>query len=95
MLSIAERLTPGLRSRAEVIEVSTPLTNVRFTGNLGGSIYGFDQGPGRHTTWRIPNRGPLPGLHFAGAWTVPGGGFEAVMASGELAAGSVLASVRS
>ncbi len=90
MLKSAARVAPDLRKYAEVVEVSTPLTNVRYSGNLGGSIYGFNNDPGRHTMWRTPQRGPLGGLYFAGAWTQPGGGFEPVMMSGGMAAGAIL-----
>ncbi len=94
MIKMAERICPDLRQYAEVVEVATPLTNVRYANALGGSIYGFDNAPGRHTLWRMPARGPVKGLYFAGAWTQPGGGFEPVMISGELAANAVLRRVR-
>ena len=42
VIELAERVAPGLRRNAEVVEVSTPLTNTRYAGALGGSIYGFD-----------------------------------------------------
>lgn len=89
MLDLAERAVPDLRRHAEVVEVATPLTNMRYASTLGGSIYGFNQEPGSHTFWRTPLKGPLRGLYFAGAWTMPGGGFEPVMLSGEMAAGLV------
>ena len=90
MIKSAERIAPDLRKYAEVVEVSTPLTNARYSGNPGGSIYGYNNDPGRHTVWRLPHRGPLRGLYFAGAWTQPGGGFEPVMISGGMAAGAIL-----
>ncbi|MDP8254801.1 MAG: NAD(P)/FAD-dependent oxidoreductase [Candidatus Alcyoniella australis] len=85
MLDLASKIAPGLRDAIEVIEVSTPLTNMRYAGALGGSIYGFDNRPGESTVWRIPPKGPLSGLYFAGAWTQPGGGFEPTMISGQMA----------
>jgi len=89
MLDLAERVCPGLRDRIEVIEVSTPITNMRYAGNLGGSIYGFENVPGENTVWRIPNKGPVGGLYFAGAWTRPGGGFEPSIISGRMAGGEI------
>jgi phytoene dehydrogenase-like protein len=86
MLTMAERLYPGLRDAAEVVEVSTPVTNMRYAGTLGGSIYGFDQPPADAHIFRQPHWGPMPGLFFTGAWTPPGGGFEPAMLSGRFAA---------
>jgi len=82
MLDLAERIAPDLRRYAEVVEVSTPLTNMRYAGTMGGSIYGFSQPPRDNMLWRMDYKGPLEGLYFAGAWTQPGGGFEPTMMSG-------------
>ncbi|MFH2008099.1 MAG: NAD(P)/FAD-dependent oxidoreductase [bacterium] len=91
MLRDAERLAPGLRDHIEELEVATPITNMRYTGALGGSIYGFNSPAFDHTILRMPPRGPVPGLFFAGAWTQPGGGFEPCMMSGKIAARAVRA----
>ncbi|MDP8223985.1 MAG: NAD(P)/FAD-dependent oxidoreductase [Candidatus Lernaella stagnicola] len=90
MLDMAEKVFPGLRRNCEVIEVSTPVTNMRYAGTLGGSIYGFDQTPSNAHILRQPHWGPLPGLFFVGAWTPPGGGFEPAMTSGRFAGEMVL-----
>jgi phytoene dehydrogenase-like protein len=82
MIDLAEGIAPGLRRHAEVVEVSTPLTNMRFAGTMGGSIYGFGQPPRDNMLWRMDYKGPLQGLYFVGAWTQPGGGFEPCMMSG-------------
>ena len=84
MIDLAELLAPGLRAHTEVVEVSTPLTNMRYAGALGGSIYGFNQPPRDNMVWRMGSRGPLEGLYFVGAWTQPGGGFETAMTSGQI-----------
>lgn len=89
MLDLAEGIAPGLRQHAEVVEVSTPLTNMRYAGTMGGSIYGFGQPPRDNMVWRMDYKGPLQGLYFAGAWTQPGGGFEPSMMSG-MRAGRVI-----
>ncbi len=82
MLDRMEQRFPGLRDSIEEIEVATPITNMRYTGQPGGAIYGFEQPPSEAVIWRIPNQGPIPGLYFAGAWTLPGGGFEPTLCSG-------------
>ncbi len=90
MIRLAERIVPDLRAHTEVVEVSTPITNMRYAGTMGGSIYGFNQPPRDNMVWRMGHRGPLDGLYFVGAWTQPGGGFEPAMMSGQMAGGSIL-----
>jgi prolycopene isomerase len=94
MITTAEKVFPGLREYAEVVEVSTPLTNMRFAGAMGGSIYGFSQPPRDNMVWRMGHRGPLEGLYFVGAWTQPGGGFEPCMMSGQMAGGAILSKIK-
>ncbi len=81
----AETLMPGLRDATEVVEVSTPITNMRYLGQAGGAVYGFEQVPGETTLFRPGHGGPLGGLYFTGAFTQPGGGFEPAMMSGCMA----------
>ncbi len=90
MLRRAERVAPRLREAVEVIEVSTPLTNLRYAGTPGGAIYGFEA-----TTWHnmalIPDhRGPVEGLMLTGAWTRPGGGYGPAISSGRVATQPIL-----
>jgi prolycopene isomerase len=94
MITMAEKVFPGLREYAEVVEVSTPLTNMRFAGAMGGSIYGFSQPPRDNMVWRMGHRGPLEGLYFVGAWTQPGGGFEPCMMSGQMAGGAIFSKIK-
>jgi phytoene dehydrogenase-like protein len=90
MLDEANRVFPGLRDAVEVAEVSTPLTNLRYTSNPLGAIYGFANTPEDHPGARPGHRGPLSGLWFVGAWTQPGGGYEPTITSGYLAAQRIL-----
>jgi phytoene dehydrogenase-like protein/ferredoxin-NADP reductase len=89
-LKLAEKAAPNLREHIEVIEVATPLTNMRYTGNPRGSIIGFDENFAGTGFLRIPMRGPLEGLYFANAWVNIGGGFETCIATGAMAAREVL-----
>lgn len=77
-------LIPGLRDSIIIREVGTPLTNVRYGLNPGGSIYGREQ-----TVENMMNRrsakSPIPNLLLSGAW-VGGGGMSAAIASGRSAA---------
>ena len=86
----AGRIYPGLPSAVEVDVVSTPLTNMRYTGNVAGAIYGFANTPAHNPAFRMEQRGPLEGLWFASAWTRPGGGFEPTFTSGLTAADAIL-----
>jgi all-trans-retinol 13,14-reductase len=75
-------LLPGLRKAIEVREVATPLTNVRYTANPRGAIYGWDQTLDNSGQTRFPQRTPVKNLYLAGAWTFPGGGYGACIPSG-------------
>jgi len=84
LIDRVEQLIPGLRDSIIIKEVGTPLTNMRYSLNPGGSIYGREQ-----TVENMMNRrsakSSIPNLLFAGAW-VGGGGMSAVIASGRSAA---------
>jgi all-trans-retinol 13,14-reductase len=75
-------LLPGLSSAIEVKEIGTPLTNLRYTGNFHGAIYGWDQTPTNSGNRRLPHKTPIKNLYLAGAWTRPGHGYGAVLGSG-------------
>jgi phytoene dehydrogenase-like protein len=79
---VEEKLLPGLSGAIEVREVGTPLTNVRYTGNFRGAIYGWDQTLDNCEPRRLPHNTPVRNLYLAGAWTRPGGGYGAVIPSG-------------
>jgi prolycopene isomerase len=79
---VEKTLLPGLRKAIEVVEVATPLTNVRFTSNPRGAIYGFDQTVDNSGQRRFPQRTPIKNLFLSGAWTFPGGGYGACIPSG-------------
>jgi phytoene dehydrogenase-like protein len=73
-ITVLERRLPGLRERVEVVDVSTPATVVRFTGNWKGSMEGWLLTPGAGFGIR---RQTLPGLRrflMVGQWVQPGGG---------------------
>lgn len=83
-------ILPGLAKSIEVKEIGTPLTNVRYTGNHRGAIYGWDQTLDNSGMRRQPHRTPIKNLYLAGAWTQPGGGYGAVIASGLQCFGEVM-----
>ena len=71
-------LIPNLTSMIEVMDAATPLTNVRYTGNYQGSIYGFDRQGARMNLLDV--RTPIKGLYLASAWSHGGGYTPAMMA---------------
>ena len=80
-----QRAIPGLAAMAEMMEVASPLTNLRFTGNRSGAIYGYDQRVGNAFMSRLSNATEVRGLYLASAWGSPGGGYTGVMAAGKKA----------
>jgi len=83
-------LLPGLRKAIEVRDAATPLTNLRYTVNPRGAIYGWDQTLDNSGQTRFPARTPVKNLHLAGAWTFPGGGYGACIPSGLLAFAQIM-----
>jgi all-trans-retinol 13,14-reductase len=79
---VEKTLLPGLSNAIEVKEIGTPLTNLRYTGNYRGAIYGFDQTVDNSGMNRLPHSTPIANLYLAGAWTRPGHGYGAVIPSG-------------
>ena len=87
---VEERLIPGLSGAIEVIEIGTPLTNLRFTGNTRGAIYGWNQTLSNSGHTRVPHRTPVKNLFLAGAWSKPGHGYSGVIQSGLSCFGEIM-----
>jgi prolycopene isomerase len=75
-------IIPDIRERIEVIEVGTPHTMERYTGNPYGAVYGYASTPTGHSIFRPRPDTPVPGLYLASAWTFPGPGFGGTLAGG-------------
>jgi phytoene dehydrogenase-like protein len=72
-----EQIWPGLSHQVEMINVATPLTFERITGNWKGSIVGWKLTP-EQALATLPRT--LPGLEnfwMIGHWVFPGGGLPA------------------
>lgn len=83
LIDLAEKwVIPGLRSMIEVKEAATPLTNLRFTKNPEGAIYGYEQSMDNAYMNRIKNTTPFKGLYFASAWGGTGGGYQPCLEAG-------------
>jgi all-trans-retinol 13,14-reductase len=87
---VEKKLMPGLRQAIEVREVATPLTNLHYTSNYRGAIYGWDQTLDNAMPKRLPQSTPVKNLYLASAWTQPGGGYSGVIWSGIQCFGEVM-----
>ena len=87
LISLAGEVIPGLGRHIVVADAATPRTFARYTLNPKGCIYGFEQS--RRAPPRPYFKTPLKGLYLAGASTFPGGGIEAVVISGIIAANDI------
>lgn len=89
---VEEMILPGLSAAIEVKEIGTPLTNVRYTDNYRGAIYGWDQTLNNSGQSRLPHDTPIRNLYLSGAWTRPGHGYGGVLWSGLECFGEIMKS---
>ncbi len=86
---VEKKLIPGLANKIEVMEIGTPLTNVFYTGNTNGAIYGYDRNQPH-----LKSKTPIKGLYLSSAWS-HGGGYTPVMMGGRETAKLVLKDFKS
>ena len=85
VIDFLEKLYPGIRGQIEIIDVATPLSYERYTGNWLGSTSGWLP---TNESMRLMLRGvskTLPGLkdfYLAGQWVEPGGSVPLAAMSG-------------
>ena len=82
IVNIIDKRYPGLKKRVEVVDVATPITTERFTGNWKGAYEGWALS--KKNFMKKVNK-TLPGLknfYMVGQWVEPGGGIPIVAASG-------------
>lgn len=83
---ILEQRYPGISNKIEVIDVATPLTFERYTGNWQGSFEGWLITPGNSSVFVKRMSQQLPGLndfYMCGQWTEPGGGLPTGIMAGQ------------
>lgn len=74
VIAILDRHVPGIREAVEIVDVASPATVIRYTGNWKGSMEGWLITP---ATGFNPLPTTLPGLErfaMVGQWVQPGGG---------------------
>jgi phytoene dehydrogenase-like protein len=77
VVKLLEQRFPGISEQVEVIDVATPLTFERYTGNWKGTFEGWLLTPENSYVLMKPMRQTLPGLknfYMCGQWVEPGGG---------------------
>ena len=85
LIDFLEARYPGFRAQVEVVDVATPLSFERYTGNWRGSVCGWllSKETMRLLLRGIPKTLPgLEGLYLAGQWVEPGGMVPMAAASG-------------
>jgi phytoene dehydrogenase-like protein len=84
--ALFEKRVPQAQGKIEVVDVATPATVIRYTGNWRGSMEGWLLTPSTRFK-SLPSS--LPGLqdfHMAGHWTSPGGGLPSGLITGRAVA---------
>ncbi|MBK8883904.1 MAG: NAD(P)/FAD-dependent oxidoreductase [Bacteroidales bacterium] len=85
IIGLIEERFPGISGQVEAIDVATPLTFERYTGNRKGSFEGWLITPENSGVIMKPMDQSVPGLkHFymCGQWVEPGGGLPPAIMSG-------------
>jgi phytoene dehydrogenase-like protein len=85
VVELLEQRFPGISQQIEMVDVATPLTFERYTGNWKGSFEGWLLTPDNASVVMKPMRQTLPGLqgfYMCGQWVEPGGGLPTGVMSG-------------
>lgn len=85
VVELLDQRFPGISRQVEMVDVATPLTFERYTGNWKGSYEGWLLTP--QNSFTVMNRmsQTLPGLqdfYVCGQWVEPGGGLPSGVMSG-------------
>ena len=85
IIELLNQRFPGISSQVEAIDVATPLTFERYTGNWKGSFEGWLITPENAGVIMKPMSQTIPGLknfYMCGQWVEPGGGLPTSIMSG-------------
>ncbi len=82
IITVLDQKLGGIREQIEIIDVATPATYHRYTGNRNGAAQGWMTG--KNIVARTPVTCKLPGLkrfYYSGHWSQPGGGLPVAIKS--------------
>ena len=85
VVELLDQRFPGISQQVEMVDVATPLTFERYTGNWKGSFEGWLLTPQNSSVIFKPMSQTLPGLqnfYMCGQWVEPGGGLPTGVTSG-------------
>jgi phytoene desaturase len=82
MQSRLEDIFPGFSSKVELVDVATPCTTFRYTGNWKGSMMGWMPTTEQMTKPLSRNLPGLSGFYMVGQWAQPGGGVPTCLMQG-------------
>ncbi len=85
IVTLLEQRFPGIGEQVEMVDVATPLTFERYTGNWQGTFEGWLITPQNAHMVMKPMSQTLPGLenfYQCGQWVEPGGGLPTGVMSG-------------
>jgi phytoene dehydrogenase-like protein len=74
IVAVCESRFPAARGNIEHVDVATPATVIRYTGNWKGSMEGWLLTPAMGFRQLTPVLPGLKGFYMAGQWLSPGGG---------------------
>ena len=81
-LEMIDKFYPNVREHIEEMEISTPLTHMRYLGTPGGEIYAGESFLKDYIVNRFNVKSPIKGLYFCGASIILGG-FNTTYMSGK------------
>jgi prolycopene isomerase len=82
ILQKAESILPGLNDQIAYMEIGSPDTFERYTGNTNGAFYGFENTSSIYGEAKLPPKTYLDNLYQVGHWGKPGGGIWNTMYNG-------------
>jgi phytoene dehydrogenase-like protein len=85
IIELLNQRFPGISSQVEVIDIATPLTFERYTGNWKGSFEGWLITPENSKVLLKPmsqSLSDLKNFYMCGQWVEPGGGLPTAIMSG-------------
>ncbi len=83
VIELLDQKLGNIKDKVEVVDVATPATFLRYTGNWKGSMQGWM--PTENLFAPSPIKNTLPGLsnfYMTGHWMVPGGGLPIALQTG-------------